>query len=1215
MKKIFCTAAIILMMILYVTTAQAAAKYEGPGIRNNGAYEGIYIDIYSNAYTSIAGNANHAYKSNGCTWFVSGRVKELTGKKCEINGSDYWYTTQGPANGFTSTKTLPTTTKSIICLGPNAKGSTHVAIIEHVYSDGSIIVSEGGAWECADYDWCDIKYYESIDKYRSYNKLGSLIGYVNLGVPLDTCSTPSWDELRYFAVTKEDYADVRSGYYKTEKSIYEAPRGSYYKILDSFTNEHKNLWYKIQLPGGSTGWIFSENGKTCTPRTETIKNYNCDYYVPVHTDYYGKASNVFTVDGRANDSTTVYVYAEVKNSYGNTWYLVKHSKGMGWLWSNYCSDNYSMVCAVSYKSFRVIDDPEAGVLGVSMGTTVFDAEGASSFTISPDFTAIDGFRNASALKTITIPTSVTSIGANAFSSCSALTTVNYAGTTAQWNAISISSSGNSNLSKAKIVCQANAASAAAFTSVSAAPTTTSAMLRATVAVTSGSGTFTKSGIRVYNSAGTVIASKDETHSYYRSASGTSSYNIWYDVAGELGKTLSAGTAYSYQFYTVFNGQTIWSGKKSFTTSGQTMNFEFSVSELSETYCTYNAKGTASKKGKFTEFGYTYTDLTTGAVAENYSNTTDKNLNVSGAQFFSLNNWILYGKPGHTYSMQLYFIFNGTKYYSSVYTITFPDKTKPVISSARTFDCSANGFSASCTVTDNNAVKSVQFAVWTTGGGQDDLVYHDAVQSGSSWTCSVNAGDGHNGEVNCTYSVQIIATDMNGNQSKATLSQYIDAVPPVISDVTATPLYNGKYKVSCTVTDDQEVYNVKGVSNFVSGTKTTNSTASASGSTYSFTVNCANLSSAAGYFTTRISAYDSFDNLTAQTLSIYIDPSAPIISDVRATNITRSGFDISCLIEEEGSGIASVLFPSWTSACADGSGNAQDDLDADWETSGKYAGTLDENGRWTYHVSFADHNSETGLYNTSIIVRDGFGNSSSFLTVTEIRGSDEASSSSYARASGEFGGHTYVVYEYTASGSAAPILDWDEAQSFCRSLGGHLVAITSEEENAFVSGLLSDADLYKTGLFYTKQAWIGAYGSGSGVSGAGVGWVTGEPFSYTDWSSPAYGYVPSGSAVAMTPDGWKALSKGTSAAFICEFEPLDLSGMTTLVLPGSLDEIQSEAFAGVSAQVVILPEACRSIASRAFANCPDLEYVVVPSLDSVDIADDAFAGSYVTIIEE
>ena len=1023
---------------------------------------------------------------------------------------------------------------------------------------------------------------------------------------------PSVKPTNYFAVTKDNYANIRSGYYETEKSIYQAPRGSYYKILGSFTNEHKNLWYQVELPDGSSGWIFSGNGTTCTPRTETIKNYNCNYYVPIHTDYYGKASNVFTVDGKANDNTAVTVYAEVKNSYGNTWYLVKHSKGMGWLWADYCSDSYAMVCAVSYKSYRVIDDPEAGVLGVSMSGTVFDAEGASSFTVSSEFTSIDSFKNASALKTVNIPTSVTTINANAFSSCSSLTTVNYAGTSAQWNDIYISSTGNSNLTKAKIVYQANPASAAGFSSVSATPATTNAMLNATVTVTSGSGTFTGSGIRLYNSSGTLIASKDETHSYYRSASGTSSYNIWYDVTKELGKTLTAGTSYSYQFYTVFNGETIWSSKKSFTTTGQSMNFTFTLEEVTETSFTFSFKGTASTTGKFSEFGCKLIDLNTGAVKLDYSNTTDKNLNVSGAKYFSINSWELSGSAGHTYSVQLYYVFNGKKYSSSVYTVTFPDKTAPGISNAETFNVSANGFSVSCTATDNNAVKNVQFAVWTTNGGQDDLVYHNGVQDGNEWSCSINTGDGHNSEADCTYSVKIIATDMNGNQTTQTLSQYIDATPPVISDVVAVPLYNGKYKVTCTVADDREMSSVKGVSSFSAAAKTVTNTASASDGVYSFTVSCANLGSAAGYYATRINACDAAGNLTTQTVSIYIDALAPVISDVRVANITRTGFDVSCLIEEDASGLAGVLFPTWTNACADGSGDVQDDLDSDWQTSGKYSGALDESGRWTYHVNLTDHNNETGLYSVNITAKDGFGNSSSYLAFADIQGGDGSALASSVRASGEFNGHTYVVYEYASSGSRKPALNWNECRSLCESLGGHLVTIADEEENSFVMSLFSSADLYASGSFRSKQAWIGAHGTGSSIE-----WITGETMDYADWyRSYGSGSYASGSyAAAMSNNGWVSIPKSTCAAFICEFEPQDLSGMDALVLPDSLTEIQSEAFAGISAQVVVLPETCTFIGSRAFASCPNLEYVVVPSLDAVEIADDAFSGSYVTIIEE
>ena len=56
------------------------------------------------------------------------------------------------------------------------------------------------------------------------------------------------------------------------------------------------------------------------------------------------------------------------------------------------------------------------------------------------------------LTSITIPSSVTSIGNSAFSGCSGLTSINYQGTTAQWNAISKWSDWNYNTGKYKICC-------------------------------------------------------------------------------------------------------------------------------------------------------------------------------------------------------------------------------------------------------------------------------------------------------------------------------------------------------------------------------------------------------------------------------------------------------------------------------------------------------------------------------------------------------------------------------------------------------------------------------------------------------------------------------------------------------------------------------------------------------------------------------------------
>ncbi len=80
--------------------------------------------------------------------------------------------------------------------------------------------------------------------------------------------------------------------------------------------------------------------------------------------------------------------------------------------------------------------------------------------------------------------------------------------------------------------------------------------------------------------------------------------------------------------------------------------------------------------------------------------------------------------------------------------------------------------------------------------------------------------------------------------------------------------------------------------------------------------------------------------------------------------------------------------------------------------------------------------------------------------------------------GEFGGHRYEYYE-------AGDITWTDARAYCQSMGGHLVTITSAEEQAFIES-----------TFPGTTGWIGAYGDNGGWS-----WVTGETFGgYTYWKS-------------------------------------------------------------------------------------------------------------------
>ena len=96
--------------------------------------------------------------------------------------------------------------------------------------------------------------------------------------------------------------------------------------------------------------------------------------------------------------------------------------------------------------------------------------------------------------------------------------------------------------------------------------------------------------------------------------------------------------------------------------------------------------------------------------------------------------------------------------------------------------------------------------------------------------------------------------------------------------------------------------------------------------------------------------------------------------------------------------------------------------------------------------------------------------------------------------------------------------------------------------------------------------------------------------------------------AGTQEQADAISIGTNngplsaATWFCK---PDISKMNVLKLPADLTRIEPNAFEGVSCEAVIIPEKCTSIGSKAFANCHNLIYIVIPS--STDVANDVFDG--------
>ncbi|MBR4848171.1 MAG: hypothetical protein IKV07_02300, partial [Bacteroidaceae bacterium] len=109
------------------------------------------------------------------------------------------------------------------------------------------------------------------------------------------------------------------------------------------------------------------------------------------------------------------------------------------------------------------------------------------------------------------------------------------------------------------------------------------------------------------------------------------------------------------------------------------------------------------------------------------------------------------------------------------------------------------------------------------------------------------------------------------------------------------------------------------------------------------------------------------------------------------------------------------------------------------------------------------------------------------------------------------------------------LSWFDAYSYCESLGGHLVTITSQEEQTFI-------ETYMNSLSFSNQAWIGAYSDGEKWQ-----WITDEAFEYTNWNpgepNCTQGYEFFGHINHNSLGQWNDYMPFNTSiiAFICEWE--------------------------------------------------------------------------------
>lgn len=123
---------------------------------------------------------------------------------------------------------------------------------------------------------------------------------------------------------------------------------------------------------------------------------------------------------------------------------------------------------------------------------------------------------------------------------------------------------------------------------------------------------------------------------------------------------------------------------------------------------------------------------------------------------------------------------------------------------------------------------------------------------------------------------------------------------------------------------------------------------------------------------------------------------------------------------------------------------------------------------------------------------------------------------------EYNGHRYKLITEEKS--------WKDAEAYCVSLGGHLVTITSEEENSFIQSLINKSTMIGLSDAAEEGAWS---------------WVTGESLTYTNWAKNEPNNQSNEDYVLMQVKGtWNDGHLDREKwPFVCEWDGTTLPGKT------------------------------------------------------------------------
>ena len=301
---------------------------------------------------------------------------------------------------------------------------------------------------------------------------------------------------------------------------------------------------------------------------------------------------------------------------------------------------------------------------------------------------------------------------------------------------------------------------------------------------------------------------------------------------------------------------------------------------------------------------------------------------------------------------------------------------------------------------------------------------------------------------------------------------VDTQAPTLSNVRITDVNADGYTVVCDVSDNVGVSKIEFPSwnidihqgedaNWIAG--------SVSGNTATARISLSALKSGAiqGNYLTDIYAWDAAGNRSSVRCPIvYIDRTAPTLSDVRIAEQDSKGYILECKASDDKE-VDRVQFPTWTEA------NDQDDLAADWVHNSSVTGTKVGDDVYRFRVNISEHNNEYGRYITHVYVFDKCGNNVAIPIDTRLVGG-------------------LAPQKILKNGNALLTLynedySWNDINALAAGMRSSLAEIQDEEKDKVIKDFVADQ--------IRKYYYIGASVEEKGKAWK---WNSGSEMSYTNW---------------------------------------------------------------------------------------------------------------------